>query len=351
MTTMTLHGLDLDLTGWFQIGWSDELGAGEVLAKRYFGQDLVVYRGLDGTVRVHDRYCQHLGASLAHGGCVTDEGIRCPFHGWIWDPAGRNVSIPYQDRPNTARTVRPWPVCERNESIYVWNAADGRGPDWEVVDALTLTRHAAAAEFHQAGETGRSHFTGLQVHPQLVIENAVDAHHFRFVHRTPVSPVVLEEVVEGPTWWARVGFGRRWTQRDRDESVSRQTANTIEILWQGMGVSVNTEHMRDGIRVIAINTTPVEDGCSELFATYWIDRHPGDLEDGSYRRRLDEARNALPDDLAIWNHQIYLDPPALASEEGRGFRAMRRWARQFYPASTTRMPDDASASAALSSRS
>jgi 3-ketosteroid 9alpha-monooxygenase subunit A len=354
MTTMTLHGLDLDLTGWFQIGWSDDLAPGDVLAKRYFGTDLVLYRGLDGAVHVHDRYCQHLGASLAHGGCVTAEGIQCPFHGWVWDVAGRNVSIPYQDRPNKARTVRPWPVREANEAIYVWNAPDGRTPDWEVVDALTLTEHAAGAQFHPAGEVGRSHFTGLQIHPQMVTENAVDAHHFRFVHRTPTSPVVLEEVVEGPTWWARVGFGRRWAERPADEPVSADTANTIEILWQGLGVSVTTEHMRDGVRVIAINTTPVEDGVSEMFATYWIDRHDGDDSDsgdGSYRRRLDEAKNALPDDLQIWNHQIYLDPPALATEEGRGFRAMRRWARQFYPATTTCVPDDAQASAALSNRS
>lgn len=349
--SMSLHGLDLDLTGWFQIGWSSELAVGDVVAKRYFGQDLVAYRGLDGQVRVHDRYCQHLGASLAHGGCVTSEGIQCPFHGWVWDTAGRNVSIPYQDRPNKARTVRAWPVCERNEAIYVWNASDGRAPEWEVADALTLTAHAAGAEFHPAGEVGRSHYAGLRVHPQMVVENAVDAHHFRFVHHTPTSPVVLEEIVEGPTWWARVGFGRRWVERPADEPVSTDTTNTIEILWQGIGVSANTEHMRDGIRVIAINTTPVEDGLTDMFATYWIDRRDGDIEDGSYQRRLDEAKNALPDDLKIWNHQIYLDPPALASEEGRGFRAIRRWARQFYPAATTQLPDDAQASAALSSRS
>jgi nitrite reductase/ring-hydroxylating ferredoxin subunit len=81
---MTLHGLSLDLSGWFQVGWSNELEPGDVLAKHYFGRDLVVYRGLDGVVHVHDRYCQHLGASLARGGCVTGDGLQCPFHGWVW---------------------------------------------------------------------------------------------------------------------------------------------------------------------------------------------------------------------------------------------------------------------------
>ena len=35
--------------------------------------------------------------------------------------------------------------------------------------------------------------------------------------------------------------------------------------------------------------------------------------------------------VAIWNNQIFLDPPVLATEEGSGFRRIRRWARQFYP--------------------
>jgi hypothetical protein len=102
-----------------------------------------------------------------------------------------------------------------------------------------------------------------------------------------------------------------------------------------MGISANVEHMGEGVRVITINTTPVEDGRTEIFATYWIDRAAGDLDDGSYQRRLAEAKLALPDDLAIWNNQIFLDPPVLASEEGSGFRRIRRWARQFYPGDST----------------
>jgi hypothetical protein len=167
----------------------------------------------------------------------------------------------------------------------------------------------------------------------MVTENAVDPHHFRFVHHTPISPVVIEEKVTGPEWRARVGFGRRWAERAAAGDLPRaDTRNTIEILWQGMGVSVNTEDMRDGMRVVAINTTPVDDQQTEMFATYWIDRRPGDIEGGTYQRRLTEAKSAVPDDLNIWNHQIFLDPPVLATSEGRGFRAMRRWTLQFYPA-------------------
>lgn len=318
------------MTGWFQVAWSGDREQGQVLPLRYFGQDLVAYRGLDGVVRVHDRYRRHLGASLAHGGCVVVDGIRCPFHGWVWGPDGRNVSTPYQDRPNKARKVTAWPVIERNESIHVWHDAAGREPLWDVPDALTTAAHAATREFHPAWPKARSHHRDLRVHPQMVVENAVDPHHFRFVHRTPASPVVLDEVVEGHQWWARVGFGKSWAQADRAIRPD-DTRNTIEILWSGRGISVNTEHTREGVRIVTINTTPVEDGRTELFATYWIDRAEGDLADGTHRRRLNKTMTALPDDLDIWNNQIYLDSPALATEEGNGFRRMRRWTRQFYP--------------------
>jgi hypothetical protein len=53
-------------------------------------------------------------------------------------------------------------------------------------------------------------------------------------------------------------------------------------------------------------------GRSEIFASYVIDQRETDGPDG-YRRRLDEAKGALPDDLAIWNHQVFVDPPALAT--------------------------------------
>jgi phenylpropionate dioxygenase-like ring-hydroxylating dioxygenase large terminal subunit len=202
-----------------------------------------------------------------------------------------------------------------------------------VPDALHGTAQAAERDFHPAWPDGRQHCRDLRIHPQMVVENAVDPHHFRFVHHTTVTPVILEELVEGPQWRARVGFGRGWRDHARDASgaLRADTRNTIDILWSGMGVSVNVEHMGAGVRVITINITPVDDGRTEIFASYWIDRLPGDLDDGSYQRRLDEAKLALPDDTAIWNNQVFLDPPVLATEEGSGFRRIRRWARQFYP--------------------
>ena len=45
---MLLHGLDLELTGWFQVAWSGDIGREQVVPLRYFGRDLVAYRGRAG---------------------------------------------------------------------------------------------------------------------------------------------------------------------------------------------------------------------------------------------------------------------------------------------------------------
>ena len=44
-----------------------------------------------------------------------------------------------------------------------------------------------------------------------------------------------------------------------------------------------------------------------------------------------EVIRQFAQDIDIWKHQRYSDPPALASSEQLGFTAIRNWAKQFYP--------------------
>ncbi|MGE5216332.1 MAG: Rieske 2Fe-2S domain-containing protein [Chloroflexota bacterium] len=60
---------------------------------RLLGEDLVVYRDMQGRYGVVGEQCPHRKASLAFGR-VDDEGIRCPYHGWKFDGAGRCLEQP-----------------------------------------------------------------------------------------------------------------------------------------------------------------------------------------------------------------------------------------------------------------
>jgi len=91
-------------------------------AVRVLGEDLVLFR--DGRGRaglVHPRCC-HRGTTLYYGK-VEDEGIRCCYHGWLFDTEGRTLDMPvepdggrYKDRYR-----QPWyPVCEYHGMIFAY---------------------------------------------------------------------------------------------------------------------------------------------------------------------------------------------------------------------------------------
>ncbi len=317
-------------TGWFQVGWSSTLSVGDVKPLRYFDTDLVMFRARDGAVHVLDGHCQHLGANLAYGGCVVEDGIQCPFHGWVWNGEGRNVRIPYEPRPNRGRRIRSWPVVGVNEGIFVWHDARGRDPLWQLPSwDEVLSDDVTSQTYRPLGPAEQQLFSGVHVHPQIIAENAVDPHHFQFVHRTPISPVVLAETTDEYTWHAKVGFGKRWA-----DGVDRpgDYRNTIELYWSGIGYSITGETTQDGVRMIAINATPVDGATCDIFASYWVS------EAESYAKRLEQAKVALPDDINIWQHQEYMDPPALAQSEAAGFLQLRKWAAGFYPEAATASP-------------
>src|SRR5690606_2252178 len=52
-------------SGWFVVATSEELVPGQLLSLRYFGRELVAFRGESGKPSVIDAHCPHLGAHLA----------------------------------------------------------------------------------------------------------------------------------------------------------------------------------------------------------------------------------------------------------------------------------------------
>jgi phenylpropionate dioxygenase-like ring-hydroxylating dioxygenase large terminal subunit len=81
--------------GWFRVAWSRALSPGKVLPLRWFGLDLVLFRGTSGRAYLLDAHCPHLGAHLGRGGSVVEDSHRVaqsysafPMLEWI----GRRVT-------------------------------------------------------------------------------------------------------------------------------------------------------------------------------------------------------------------------------------------------------------------
>lgn len=331
---MVKPALSMKPTGWFQVAWSAELEPGSVRPMKYFGHELVAWRSASGKVTVMDAFCEHLGAHLGHGGRVEEEKIVCPFHGWEWNDQGRNVCIPYQERPNPTRRIKTWPVTEMNEMVYIWHDLEGREPYFDVMDVFeTFGDGRTAADFYRTYPEGTLMHERLELHPQYVMENGVDAAHFKYVHRAKDMPVYLKQEYEGPI--AEVEFQMVFgaTKEKTVLTPNGPVSGGGRSINIGIGIGMAAFWGPDNQRVI-VTVTPVDDETSDIRSSIWLDRIPGDDSPGqpaSLERRQRYANNQFEADIAIWKYQKYSDPPALATAEGKGFRAIRKWAMQFYP--------------------
>ena len=319
--------LSMKPTGWFQVAWSDEVKPGEVRRMTYFDREMVAWRAQSGQLTVMDAYCEHLGAHLGYGGHVQGEVIECPFHGWQWNHEGRNVCIPYQDRPNRGRRMRTYPVVERNESVYIWHDSEGRQPYFDAPDVFaTFDDGSSAADYYPQMRFYRK---TLELHPQYVLENGVDFAHFKFVHQTPIVPVFTRHDFDDPVSYVDFTI----TFEGDDTQSIEDVKSGVEAINGGLGVAVTKSWgMVDNRTISAV--TPVDDRTSDVRFMVYIGRKSGD---DSARARAkahefgQEVIRQFTQDVDIWRHQRYSDQPALAAAEHEGFTAIRKWATQFYP--------------------
>ena len=324
--------LSMTPTGWFQVAWSAEIGVGDVVRMTYFGRDLVAWRGVSGEVAVMDAYCGHLGAHLGYGGTVVGDRIQCPFHGWEWSAAGRNVRIPYEDQPNRGRRIRTLPTVERNEAVYVWHDVDRRPPYFDVPDVFTAWDDGMTRDdYHPAVPDATLFRERLELHPQYVLENGVDFAHFKYVHKVPIVPVFTRQDFDEPVSY--VDFTITF-----DDSVdsAEDVDSGVHAINAGLGLAVTKSWgMIDNRTASAV--TPVDDGTCDVRFSVWIARRPGVDEErsrASARRHAQGVVDQFLADIEIWSHQRYADPAALVRDEYAGFTALRAWAQQFYPPTT-----------------
>ncbi|WP_310784873.1 Rieske 2Fe-2S domain-containing protein [Mycobacterium sp. Z3061] len=319
--------LSMKPTGWFQVAWSDEIGIGDVHSMKYFDQEMVAWRADSGRLTVMNAYCEHLGAHLGYGGRVVGDVLQCPFHGWQWSQQGRNVCIPYQDRPNRGRRIRTYPVVERNESVYIWHDIEGRAPFFEAPDIFAdFADGRGRADYYPQQRLFRE---GLELHPQYVLENGVDFAHFKYVHNTPIVPIFTRHDFDEPVSYVDFTI----TFEGDDQQSIEDVKSGVEAINGGLGVAVTRSWgMVDNRTISAI--TPVDERTSDVRFMVYIGRVPGrDDERAEAKARMfgEEIIRQFTQDVHIWAHQRYSDPPALANAEYEGFTAIRNWAKKFYP--------------------
>jgi len=163
--------------GWYWALPSRHLKPGQPQAVKLLGRDLAIYRDQQGQPVALDAYCPHLGSPLAQGK-VEKGQIRCPLHHWQFDQQGTCVAVPNQALPPNAR-VKSWPTEERYGLVWVWTG--------EQTSKNLLPLPHVPELVDRPCDAVLSHSFRRNCHPNVLLINAIDAHHFNSVHNLPLE--------------------------------------------------------------------------------------------------------------------------------------------------------------------
>jgi phthalate 4,5-dioxygenase oxygenase subunit len=140
---------------------------------RLLGEDLVLFRNDNGRYGLVGRSCPHRGTDLAYGR-LENGGLRCAFHGWLFDVTGQCLETPAEpDGSNLCTNIRQkaYPVVEKSGILFAY-MGPGEPPAFPHFDCFI------APDTHTFAFKGRIDCNWLQS-----LEVGIDPAHTSFLHR------------------------------------------------------------------------------------------------------------------------------------------------------------------------
>jgi nitrite reductase/ring-hydroxylating ferredoxin subunit len=197
---------------WHPIGLASD--ACDVPRKvRVLGEDLIVFRDLQGRAGLVYPHCAHRGASLYYGK-VDERGIRCCYHGWLFDVQGHCLEQPCEPELGRARARhrQPWyPVEERYGLVWAYLGPPEKKPVLPRYDCLERLDDGEFLEANDASIGGG----GPQIIPCNWLqhyENLVDPFHVVVLHSSFSGTQFVEAMAQMPAvTWDTVELGVRTT--------------------------------------------------------------------------------------------------------------------------------------------
>ena len=184
---------------WYVAAWAHEVEPGKVFARRILDEALVLWRSADGQPAAMADRCPHRLAPLS-AGRIEGAGLRCMYHGLLFDAGGRCIEVPAQDHISPNLKVKTYPVVERDKLIWIWMGEEALADAERIPDAHWLDDAAWRAL------PGYVHYD--RANYQLIIDNLLDFSHLGFVHENTlgggrVSAEVKPEI-ERLDWGLRI---------------------------------------------------------------------------------------------------------------------------------------------------
>jgi phthalate 4,5-dioxygenase oxygenase subunit len=159
---------------WQPAALVDELkGNRPIKALRLLGEDLVLFRDDKKRYGLIGRNCPHRGTDLSFGR-LEHGGLRCAFHGWLFDVAGQCLETPAE--PEGSRLCanirqKAYPVVEMSGILFAYMGS-GDPPEFPHIDCFV------APDTHTFAFKGMIDCNWLQS-----LEVGIDPAHTSFLHR------------------------------------------------------------------------------------------------------------------------------------------------------------------------
>jgi 5,5'-dehydrodivanillate O-demethylase len=123
---------------WWPIAGESEFAHAATKPVRLLGEDLVLYKDLGGRFGLLDRHCRHRRADLSYG-YVEERGLRCNYHGWLYDETGACTEQPFDDtahaetRLKHACTIKAYPAAAQGGIVWAYLGPQPAPlvPNWE----------------------------------------------------------------------------------------------------------------------------------------------------------------------------------------------------------------------------
>lgn len=151
---------------------------------RILGEELIIFRDRSGRVGLFDWRCVHRGTSLEFG-LVSERGLRCCYHGWLFDVDGTILETPSEPATSTLknRICQPaYPTIEFNGVVFAYFGPPELRPEFPLYDLFKVPGY----KFVPGGKRA------IPCNWLQIKENSMDPVHTAFLH-TRVSTTHFTE--------------------------------------------------------------------------------------------------------------------------------------------------------------
>lgn len=184
---------------WHPVGLSSDAGDTPRPVK-ILGEELILFRDGQGRPGLVYPRCCHRGTTLYYGK-VEERGIRCCYHGWLFDVEGRCLEMPCEPNPTGAQCQRvrqPWyPADDRYGLVFAYLGPPAKKP---ILPRYECLETMAPGEFVETDDSsiGSGGITIAPCNWLQHFENVVDPYHVPILHGTFSGPQFVEQMNSFP---------------------------------------------------------------------------------------------------------------------------------------------------------